>query len=633
MSLLILDGLVKHFGAAQVLNGASLSIDPGERIGLVGANGSGKTTLLRIAEGEEAPDWGSVTLRKQARMGHVPQRPNFAPGQTVRDYVEGGLAEARATIERLTSVGESMARSEGKELDKLMREHDRLTEHLDMLGGWETERRVETVLSGIGLDESLWDRDALTLSGGERSRAALSRELVAGHDLLLLDEPTNHLDLGGIEWIESWVREMKGALLIVSHDRRLLENAVTGIVELERGKLVRYPGNYSRYLTLKAERYQTTRRAWEIQRAKIRKEEAFIKKHMGSQRTAEAKGRLKRLRNLKRLPQPFLDVRRPVIVPPHVEGGGELVLEAEGVAAGYGERVLFTDVTLRVGRGDRIGIVGPNGTGKSTLLRILAGLDAPREGSVRAGHGAACGFYDQDTSGLRDDATLLDEVRRGYPKMTDLEARSHAARFLFRGEVVEKTVSILSGGEQARLCLARLLLQTTTWLALDEPTNHLDLPGRTALEEMLGEYQGALLCVSHDRSFLDALCDRVLEVTEDGVRLFRGNYSDYRRQLDEAASRDQEERRERQEKQRKQERRRTEDAKKKGPRTLKRNPYKLEKIEKRIMKLEEQLGELRESCSREEVFRHPQVLKETQIAIAECERELEEAETEWASWE
>jgi ATP-binding cassette subfamily F protein 3 len=266
-------------------------------------------------------------------------------------------------------------------------------------------------------------------------------------------------------------------------------------------------------------------------------------------------------------------------------------------------------------------------------LRILAGLDAPREGSVRAGHGAACGFYDQDTSGLRDDATLLDEVRRGYPKMTDLEARSHAARFLFRGEVVEKTVSILSGGEQARLCLARLLLQTTTWLALDEPTNHLDLPGRTALEEMLGEYQGALLCVSHDRSFLDALCDRVLEVTEDGVRLFRGNYSDYRRQLDEAASRDQEERRERQEKQRKQERRRTEDAKKKGPRTLKRNPYKLEKIEKRIMKLEEQLGELRESCSREEVFRHPQVLKETQIAIAECERELEEAETEWASWE
>ena len=632
MSLLILDGLVKHFGAAPVLDGASFAIDPGERIGLVGANGTGKTTLLRIAEGEEAPDWGSVTLRKGTRLGHVPQRPEFAPGTTVRTYVEGGLAEARETMERLTVVGDEMGGAEGEALDKLMREHDRLTERLEALGGWETERRVETVLSGIGLAEEFWDREAATLSGGERSRAALSRELVAGHDILLLDEPTNHLDLDGIEWIESWVRELRGALLIVSHDRRLLENAMTGIVELERGKLVRYPGNYSRYLTLKAERHESMRRAFEIQRDKVRKEEVFIKKHMGSQRTAEAKGRLKRLRNLKRLPEPYLDVRRPVIKPPTAEGGGELVLETEGVSAGYGERLLFSELDLRVGRGDRIGIVGPNGTGKSTLLRILAGIDAPRSGSLRTGHGASCGFHDQDTSALRDEATLLEEVRRGCPHMTDLEARSHAARFLFRGAEVEKSVAVLSGGERARLCLARLMLQTPTWLALDEPTNHLDLPGRTAVEEMLSEYRGALLCVSHDRSFLDALCDRILEVSAAGVRLFQGNYSEYRRQRDEEATELQEQRRAKQDQERREEQRRAAAQQAQKPRLRKRNPYKLEKLEQRIMALEERLDGLRASCAEEAVYRNPEALKEAQIAIAECERELEEAETEWASW-
>ncbi|MAE29879.1 MAG: ABC-F family ATP-binding cassette domain-containing protein [Planctomycetota bacterium] len=632
MSILILDGLVKHFGAAQVLNGASFAIDPGERIGLVGANGTGKTTLLRIAEGEETPDFGTVTLRKGTRLGHVPQRPTFAPGQTVRTYVESGLAEARKTMERLGVVGEGMGSAEGEALDRLMREHDRLTERLEALGGWETERRVETVLSGIGLAEQFWDREAASLSGGERSRAALSRELVAGHELLLLDEPTNHLDLDGIEWIESWVKDLKGALLIVSHDRRLLENAMTGIVELERGKLVRYPGNYSRYLTLKAERYESMRRAFEIQRDKVRKEEVFIKKHMGSQRTAEAKGRLKRLRNLERLPQPFLDVRRPVIKAPAAEGGGELVLETEGLAAGFGERMLFEALDLRVGRGDRIGIVGPNGTGKSTLLRILAGIDAPRGGSVRLGHGAVCGFYDQDTGSLREDANLLEEVRRGYPQMTDLQARSHAARFLFRGEDVEKDVSALSGGERARLCLARLMLESPTWLALDEPTNHLDLPGRTALEEMLSEYQGALLCVSHDRSFLDALCSRILEVSAEGVRQFSGNYSEYRRQRDVEAAQLQEERREKQELERRAQQRRAAAQQARQPRKKRPNPHKLEKLEKRIMKLEERLAELRGSCAEERVYRNPQVLKETQITIAECERELEEAETEWASW-
>ena len=265
MSLLVLDDIKKHFGAQEVLRGASLRIDPGQKVGLVGRNGGGKSTLLRMICQEESPDWGSVTLRKGCRLGAVPQRPEFAPGVTVRDYVTSGLEEVHEAMAELERVGEAMGSAEGEELEKLMREHDRWSTRIEELGGWESERRVETVLSGIGLGPEFWEREASTLSGGEKSRTALARELVAGHHLLLLDEPTNHLDLEGIEWIERYIGELKTAVLVVSHDRRLLDNAVDSIVELERGKLNRYEGNYSHYIRQKEERYQAELKAWEMQ--------------------------------------------------------------------------------------------------------------------------------------------------------------------------------------------------------------------------------------------------------------------------------------------------------------------------------------------------------------------------------
>ncbi len=634
MALLILEDLKKHFAAQEVLQGASLHIDPGSKVGIVGRNGGGKTTLFRMITGEESPDWGRVRLRKGTNLGFVAQRPVFGERISARAYVETGLDRARALTAELEAVGERMADVQGVELERLMRRHDELTTHVEEAGGWETGRQVETVLSGIGLAGELWEREADTLSGGEKNRVALARELIGGHDLLLLDEPTNHLDLEGIEWLEKYLQEMRGAVLIISHDRRLLENSVDRILELEHGELSSYPGSYSRYLTIKAERFEEQRRAWEQQRDFIRREEVFIKKHMGSQRTAEAKGRAKKLSNLVRLKAPHHDVRRPVIRAPQALRGGERVLHTENLSGGYDGVPLFEGVDLRVGRGQRVGIVGPNGSGKTTLLKILAGRLVPLQGEVILGHGAVVGYYDQDTSHLRNDGTPAAEILRFHPRMTDREVRSHLARFLFRGDDVDKPMPTLSGGERARLSLALLVLTKPSWLALDEPTNHLDLAGRTALEEMLGEFQGALVCISHDRTFLDGLCDHIIEVKDGRVREHAGNYGDWHRARLEEEARATEQRAQRTAREKhaaKVERAASRPQAKAAPGKV-RNPYKFEKLEKRIMQLEEQLKKLHAACAEEAVYSDPEQLRDTQYRAAELERELEIANAEWANW-
>ena len=630
MSVLTVSKVKKHFAAQEILSGAELRIDGGEKIGLVGRNGTGKTTLLRLIEGLEVPDWGEIRMQKGKRLGHVPQRPEFDPGVTARAYVESGLEESRRVLARLESLGELMGEASPEELERLMAEHEELSHKVEELGGWDVERRVETVLSGIGLAEHLWDREACTLSGGERSRTALSRELIAGHDLLLLDEPTNHLDLKGIEWLESYLRELKTAVLIVSHDRRLLDNAVTAIIELERGLIVRYPGNYSRYLALKEERFLTQDRAYQVQQDFIRKEESFIKKHMGSQRTAEAKGRQKKLSHVVRIERPHNDVRRPNIRIAGVARGGETVLRTENLAAGYDGKALFENTNLRIARGQRIGVVGPNGMGKTTLLKVLAGQLAPLNGTIEYGHESQVGFFDQDAGDLRDDGTPFTEVRRHYGKMNDLEIRNHLARFLFRGGEIDKEVPTLSGGERARLALAILMLSAPSWLALDEPTNHLDLAARTALEEFLGDFPGTLMCVSHDREFLDGLCTHIIEVSPEGVREFEGNYSHWRKTRDAEALQATEQRAQATARKKAAERK-VEQAAPKN-RKKKDNPYKLKKIEAQIIELEEKREELHASMTTEEVYSDAEKLRDAQFQLAEVERDLEDANAEWEAW-
>ncbi|MEO0651809.1 MAG: ABC-F family ATP-binding cassette domain-containing protein, partial [Planctomycetota bacterium] len=536
MSLLIAENLKRLYGGQEVLQGASLRVEPGEKLGIVGRNGGGKSTLLRLITRTEEPDGGSLSIARGATVGYVPQRPEFASGEIAFDHVEGGLEETRAVQAELDALEKQMETAEGDALDKAVTRYGELTERMSHLAGWNTDLQVEQVLSGIGLAEKLWRREAATLSGGEKARVALARQLVRRPDLLLLDEPTNHLDLDGIEWLEAYLREFDRAVVLVSHDRRMLDRVVDGILELEWGQLRRYPGNYSKYVALKQERFQAELRAWENQRDLIRKEQAFIKKHMGSQRTSEAKGRQKKLRNLERLDRPFDDIRKPRLRFKQVARSGESVLKGEDLAIGFGDTALHHGLEMRINRGDRIGLVGPNGAGKTTFMKALAGRTEVLAGLLEYGHNARCGYYDQETSDLDPEATPYETIRREHPTLTDEEIRSHLALFLFRGDEVEKVISGLSGGERARVALAKLVLTEPSWLALDEPTNHLDLAARTALEEMLAGYPGSLLCISHDREFLDNLCNRVVELGPNGLREFRGNYSDYRSALEQEAA-------------------------------------------------------------------------------------------------
>jgi ATP-binding cassette subfamily F protein 3 len=628
MTVLSISGLGKSHGATEILRGVDLNIARGDKLGCVGRNGAGKTTLLRLVEGEEQPDHGSIQLERDARIGYVVQRPLFEAGLSVRAFVDQGLSAIREIEAELERLSHAMAEAQGPELASLTKRHGDLTTHMEHLGGWEAERQIETVLSGIGLDESFWEREARTLSGGEKSRACLARVLVSVPDVLLLDEPTNHLDLVGIEWLEDFLRHLKSAVLIVSHDRRLLDRLVDSIVEIERAELTRYPGNYARYLDIKAERHKSELRAFEEQQEFIRKEDLFIRTHMGSQRTGEAKGRQKKLENIVRLPQPYLDVRRPVIRMQKVERGGETVIEARGLELAHGSNVVLSGVDVKLARGERVGIVGPNGSGKSTLLRALAGRLQPRAGTIEKGYKAVCGYFDQDTSDLAEDGTPMSEIRRLQPLATDLEVRSHLARFLFRGNEVEASIARLSGGERARLSLAKLVLAAPSWLALDEPTNHLDLPGRTALEEMLGEFTGALVFVSHDREFIDGLATRILEVADGVVRSFPGNYSDYRKTVlaEGVAAREQQA----VEKERKATAAKARAVKSAPARKEKaKNPWLLRQVEDTIMALEAEQTQLLAALGEERVYKDATLAKETQQRLAEIERELEEKNAEW----
>ncbi|QDU65748.1 ABC-F family ATP-binding cassette domain-containing protein [Engelhardtia mirabilis] len=671
MSLLIAENLRRLYGGQEVLRGASVRVEVSEKLGIVGRNGGGKSTLLRLIAGQESPDFGTIAIARGTTVGYVPQRPEFKPGEIAFDHVEGGLEETRVVQAEIAELESKLETAEGDALERYVARYGELTERMHHLSGWNTDLLVEQVLSGIGLAEKHWRREAGTLSGGEKARVALARQLVRRPDLLLLDEPTNHLDLDGIEWLEDYLREFDRAVLLVSHDRRLLNRVVDGIFELEWGQVRRYPGNYEKYVNLRQERFQSELKAYEQQRDQMRKEQAFIKKHMGSQRTSEAKGRQKKLDRVDRLERPHDDIRRPVLRFGQVQRSGESVIEGNDLAIGFGTTKLHQGLDLRVSRGDRIGIVGPNGAGKTTLIRALAGRSEIMAGELKLGHKTRVGYFDQESGGLDPEASPYESIRRLYPTMPDVEIRGHLARFLFRGDDVDKPISGLSGGERARVALALLILTEPTWLALDEPTNHLDLAARTALEELLAGFPGAMLCISHDREFLDNLCNRIVELSMSGIREFRGNYSEYRAAIASEQEAAGAAKAQREESRRQQERQRVEAEQKQAAKAAERerskskgngkgggkgqggkpsggggqagskasagadkirNPQRFERLEKEIIALEEKREALMAAMVTEEVYRDADALRGHQFDLAEVERDLEDKNRLWENW-
>ncbi len=527
----------KSFGAERIFEDVSFQIEEYDRIGLVGPNGAGKTTLLNLLARREEADEGAITLARNLRIGYLTQIIDFHPENTLREEMltvfdtlrawERELGELARQIEAAATESNAALR------EQLLQRYADLQARFEHAGGYTFEYKIDQVLDGLGFTRELQESPVSHLSGGQQTRAALGKLLLQEPDLLLMDEPTNHLDLAALEWLESYLNGWKGAMVIVAHDRYFLDKVVSRTIEMAFGRIEEYPGNYTRYLFLREERMERRLREYEAQQAHIAHTEEFIRRYKAGQRSREARGRQKLLDRMERVqrPQDFPEMHFEFN---SVVGSGQVIFSTQKLVVGYAalqvgdepkELVRVADLELL--RGDRVGLLGPNGAGKTTLLRTLIGTIQPLSGYVYPGHNVRIGYYSQTHEGLNLERTIVDEIRQ-VSVLSEDGARSFLGRFLFSGDDVFKSIGSLSGGERSRVALAKLTLQGPNVLILDEPTNHLDLQSRQFLEEVLGEFEGTLLFVSHDRYFIDSLANKVW-VIEDGVLIpYLGNYTEYR---------------------------------------------------------------------------------------------------------
>jgi ATP-binding cassette subfamily F protein 3 len=498
----------------------------------VGVNGAGKSTLLRIVAGIDTASEGEVAIARGARVAVLAQEPRFESQRTVRQEAQLAFDEALTALARMRELELAMQSASGNALDQLFAEYERLSLHFEVSGGFDVEHRTDEVLMGLGFSSEQMEEPVRTLSGGQKTRIALAKALLADPDLLLLDEPTNHLDLGMLDWLEGFLSSWSGAFLVVSHDRYFLDRVTSRTLDLSFGRLEDYPAPYGRYLVLRAERRARQLQEYEEQRELIARTEEFIRRYKAGQRSREAKGRQTRLDRLERLDRPQEHAALTLRVQPTIRSGRD-VLTATPLRVGYfgssGERTLVSTPELRVERGDRVAIIGQNGSGKSTLLRTIVGELRPLSGRVGFGTNVKVGYYAQGHEGLPNDGSPL-SILLGSQPMSEDAARTYLARFLFQGDDVYRPVSALSGGERSRLALARLLVEGANLLILDEPTNHLDIQSRETLEEMLTAYDGTVVFVSHDRFFIDRVATRVWDIAEGTLVPYLGNYSDAARQ-------------------------------------------------------------------------------------------------------
>lgn len=523
MSLISLSHVSKHFGAEPVLADVSFRLERGEHAGLVGVNGAGKSTLLRLIAGLEEPDSGSVDRSRNLLVVYLPQEPEFDGAETLYAAM---LAVFRQTIdaqERLRVLEREMAA--GGHNPRLVEEYGHLQALVEHTG-YDYRQRIDRVLAGLGLEPDLWDSPLDQLSGGQRTRAHLARTLLQDADLLLLDEPTNHLDIAAVEWLETYLRELRQAFLIVAHDRYLLDRVTTRTLELSRHQITAYDAPYSRYLELRAERQARHHLDYEAQQRHIAQTEEFIRRYGAGQRYKEARGRQKQLDRLERIARP--DGEETVHLSlSKAQRSGDVALTLERLVAGYPDLPLIRlPDEIVVNRGEKIAIIGPNGSGKTTLLRTLTGAISPLQGKVRWGAGTTIGYYSQTLEQLDERRTVLAEVQAGKA-MGEEEARGYLGRFLFSGDDAFKSVAVLSGGEKSRVALAKLILEEPNVLVLDEPTNHLDIASRDALERVLQGFGGTVLFVSHDRYLIDSLAHQLWVVQDGKLRRYAGGYAGF----------------------------------------------------------------------------------------------------------
>ena len=523
-----LSDIYKSYGSQDVLRGVSLQINPGEHVGLVGRNGAGKTTIFRLVNGEETPDRGDVVRARGLKLGLLAQHVHFEKGSTVHESALAAFGRLQQIEHEMHELEHRMADA-GNDLERVLERYSDLQHEYEREGGFEYSAKAEAILQGLGFDRDSWQMETEKLSGGQQNRLGLARLLLSEPDVLLLDEPTNHLDVGAVEWLEEFLQSYASGFVIISHDRYFLDRACRRIIEIENGQATSYNGNYSAYLVEREERREIQQRAFENQQRLIAKTEEFIRKNLAGQKTKQAKSRRTMLQKLERVDAVRADQASGDFRLQDIERAGTHVLTVIDAAIGYGDQVLGRDISLILRRGECLGVIGPNGSGKTTFLKTILDKIPSLSGEIRWGSRVEIGYYAQQLEDLDDRNEIIMELRRVAPSLaTAGELRSFLAKFLFFGDDVYKHVRDLSGGEKGRLALAKLIYSGVNVLVLDEPTNHLDIPSREALEEALEAYEGTIVTISHDRFFLDRLATQILSLDGEGnSEHYNGDYTEY----------------------------------------------------------------------------------------------------------
>ncbi len=632
MILVALKDVSKAHDASVIFEDVSFEIESNERVGVVGPNGSGKSTLCSLFLSKDEPDTGTIMRSRTATVGYLEQHNHYDADHSVLDEGMRAFDDVFALEKEMRVLEAELAEvSDEKVMNRKLAKLADQQEQFEQLGGYGIRAKVESVLMGLGLSKKLLDRCVAKLSGGESGRLALGKLLLREPDLLILDEPTNHLDIEGCEWLESYLDKYHGACMIVSHDRYFLDRVTRRTLEVAAGGVTDYSCGYSEYETRKADERARARKVFGEQQGFIRKEREFIRKHIGGQRTKEAKGRLKRLNRLEQFDAPRPEDQEIRLALSPKKRLGTEVLDIEELRVGYGEETLIENLDVRLEQEDRLGIVGANGAGKSTLLKVIMGQLKPLAGTVVVGKTADVGYFDQLQTTINPELSPYEEIAEADLQLTDLQIRSFLARFLFRDEDVHRPLSSFSGGEKSKLMLAKLILARPNVLILDEPTNHLDIPSRKALESVLADYDGVIVTVSHDRFFLDRICNKVLWLEGDHHELGVGNYSFVRKNRQRRAREQQEladleaaEAKRESKKRQKENKQRTSSAGKVKKRAL-------STVEAEIMQAEERKDTIMKSMENPDIYKDPHALRDLKAELLSLEEDLKNLEDEWES--
>lgn len=519
-------GLSKYYVTDLIFQNVDFYIQENEKVALVGPNGAGKSTLFRCIVGEENFDSGQLMLSQKHTMGYLEQMPQFGEEVTLLDAVLEMFSDIFVLRDELRAMEMAMSEAQDEKLEKLLEDYAALTHKYEDLGGFSAESKAKGIIKGLGFNDADFSRKVYNFSGGEKTRVTLARLLVREPDLLLLDEPTNHLDLDALEWLENFLRNYKGAVFIISHDRYFLDQVVTKVFEINHHTMHSYNGNYTRYTVLKAEVELAQMRAYNKQQAEIARTEEYIRRYKAGIKSKQARGRQKKLERVERLDNVAFNKTMNLSLNDAAQSG-DIVLKVQNLGMRYGERELFRDLNFTIYQHEKVGLIGANGTGKSTILKIILGQISPLAGSAEMGARVKVAYYDQEHRGLNLKNTVLDEIFRNYDVNLN-EARDLLARVLFTGEDVYKIVGDLSGGERARIALLKIILDEPNFIIMDEPTNHLDIDSKNIVENLLDDFNGTVLVVSHDRYLLDKVCERILELENGAINDYLGNYSYYR---------------------------------------------------------------------------------------------------------